>query len=106
MLANGQRFLSFLAEKPEISYFHCARPLAFNCVVHNACVVVLSTWMGVGGCGCPGFLSVDKQRTKFRLSGKCWDKLRDSTRNMNVSIEPDRFAVTRQASKEKISTCT
>ena len=48
-----------------------------------------------------GFLSVENQRTKFRLSGGFCDKFQDSTRNMNVSVELDRFAVARQASKEK-----
>ena len=47
-----------------------------------------------------GFLSVEKQRTEFRLSGRCFDKFQDSTRDMNVSVEPDRFAVARKASKE------
>ena len=36
MLANGQHFLNFLAEKPEISHFHRAQPLAFNRVVNDA----------------------------------------------------------------------
>ena len=53
MLVNGQHFLSFLAEKREISHFHCGRPLAFNRDVYNTCSGGVVHMDGGGGCGCP-----------------------------------------------------
>ena len=84
VLADSQHFLGFLAEKPEISHFHRARPLAFNRVVHDACsgsVVHMDRgrrlWVShffQNETDDLGFLSVKKQRTEFRLSGRCCDK--------------------------------
>ena len=113
MFANGQYFLSFLAEKPEISHFYCARPLAFNRVVHNACsgsIVHMDggwrLWVShFGETNDFGFLSVEKQRTECCIHGGYFDKFQDSTSNIRVSVEPDRFPVARQASKEEISAC-
>ena len=74
--------------------------------------VVLSTWIGVGGCGCPNLWSVirntlvscvEKKGDKFGLCrGSCY-QFDDSIFNVNVSFEFYCLSFHGETAKEEIT---